>query len=1133
MTNSNFHFLQNEWDFLFQSAVEAEQSAKTAPVTSAFYARLSLEKMVNWLYENEGCLNQPYNSNLAARLGEQSFKEIIPPSIYRDIDFIRREGNLAAHQGKSSSKVSVPCVRFLFRFLSWTVKMYSETPPEIAAFDESLIPEIGNQEKSQAEIKRLEDENTGQIEIANRERKKRLEIEEELRKIKAQFALTESRKQQNSPVIIPAAQYSEAKTRELYINSMLREAGWNPDVTNTTEYPVTGMPKSVNPTGTGFVDYVLWGDNGLPLALVEAKKTSRNIHEGKHQAELYANCLERITGQRPVIYYSNGFETELWDDCFYTPRKVHGFYTRDELQVLVNRRKDRIDPRTQTINNAITNRVYQKLAIKSVLDKYLKNTSEGLKGGSRKALVVMATGSGKTRTAISFVDVLMKAGWISRVLFLADRNALVTQAKRNFNKLLPHLSSVDLTKEKEDKETRLVFSTYPTMMNCIDGIHSGEQRFYSVGHFDLIIIDEAHRSVYQKYGAIFDYFDALMLGLTATPKDSTDYDTYRLFEEEQGIPTFDYELQEAVDEKYLVPFQAKQVDLGFMTRGIRYDELSAEEKIRYEETFRDEQGNLPDAISPAAINNWLFNEDTVDKVLDILMNEGVRVEGGDKTGKTIIFARNHAHAEFIEARFNFIYPQFSNKFLRVIDNYEKYAQDLIDDFEMVEKLPQIAVSVDMLDTGIDVPAIVNLVIFKPVYSKAKFWQMIGRGTRLCEDLFAPGDHKQFFNVFDICRNFEFFQENATGIVPVNYDSVSARIFKNVIGLAEAFRQDPYLDEYHQKARTEYLDWAHKRVSALNRNSFTVKMVLRHVDQFSDRNSWNALTNEDKHNIYTHLAKLIFIPEDDEKAKRFDQLMTSFQLAVVENDAIQQRYCNKVRTIANQLSRLLNIHEVAKVQNVVRSTMTDEFWLERTHSKLETVRESFRQLIKYIPATETVIYQTDFEDELIGINTITDVEGGYRKSDNYKLKVERYIRENIYHITIQKLRKNIKLTSAELQELERLVFIDSHLGTKDDFVKHYGEQPLGKFIRSILGMDEEATQTAFSEFIDLGNLRADQIQFIRNIVTHFKNNGILELSQLAQPPFTDINDHGIFGLFEDEDQDRIIRIVEQVNNNAVG
>jgi type I restriction enzyme, R subunit len=1129
---SNFDFLKQEWQFLYNAAFEAEQHAVTAPVTSAFYARLALEQMVNWLYENEGYLNQPYNTNLAARMGEQTFKEIIPPSIYQNIDYIRREGNIAAHQGKTSHKVSVPCVRFLFRFLSWTTKMYSENPPEISRFDESFMPKIGSQEKTKVELERLEQKNKEQIEVANRERKKRLEIEEELQKVKKKFAVIEERKQQNKPVKIPEKQVSEAKTRELYIDAMLREAGWNPQAPNATEFPVTGMPKSVNPTGRGYVDYVLWGDNGLPLAIVEAKKTSRNIHEGQHQAELYANCLEKMTGQRPVIFYSTGFETEIWDDCFYPPRKVYGFYTKDELQSLINRRADRMDPHLQPIKNEITNRAYQKLAIKSVLGKFVKDTPQGLRGGSRKSLIVMATGTGKTRTAISFVDVLFKAGWISKVLFLADRNALVTQAKRNFNKLLPHLSSIDLTKEKEDKDTRLVFSTYPTIMNSIDGVHNDEERFYSVGHFDLIIVDEAHRSVYQKYGAIFQYFDALMLGLTATPKDSADYDTYRLFDEEPGIPTFDYELEEAVKEKFLVPFKAKQVDLGFVSRGIQYDELTGEEQKRYEETFRDEHGNFPTSINASAINNWLFNEDTVDKVLDILMNLGIHVEGGDKIGKSVIFARNHAHAVFIEERFNYLYPQYSNKFLRVIDNYEKYAQDLIDDFGLIEKLPEIAVSVDMLDTGIDIPPIVNLVIFKPVYSKAKFWQMIGRGTRLCPDLFAPGEDKKFFHVFDICRNFEFFKENETGIEPANYDSLSAKIFKNMITLAEAFRKEPYLDEYHQKVRKDYLDWAHERVSDLNRKSFSVKMVMRYVEHFRNRQNWDNLNSEDIHNIFTHLANLIFIPEDDEKAKRFDHLMLSFQIAIVENDNSQSRCISKVKTIASQLTGLLNINEVKREEATIRAATHDEFWENKSHAKLEKVRKSFRHLMNYIPDNETIIYQTDFEDKVFGVEEI-DASSGYSKTGNYKLKVEKYIRDNSHHITIQKLRKNIKLTSAELDELERLIFEDSRIGSKEDFIKNYGEQPLGKFIRSIIGMDEEATQKAFSELIDTGNLKAQQIEFIRTIINHFKNNGILELPQLAQPPFTDINDQGIFGLFDDDDQDRIIQIVEQVNNNATG
>ncbi len=1131
MCQSNFHFLEQEWGFLFSLAKEAEINAKTAPVTSAFYARLTLEKMVNWLYTNEGILNQPYATKLAARMQEQTFRELIPPTIYRDIDFIRREGNLAAHEGKASSKVSVPSVRFLFRFLSWTSQMYSEFPPNIPEFDEALIPKVGHREKTLKEIQRLEKENAEQIELAGQERKKRLEIEEELQKIKAQQAQTESRKKQNMPVPVPSEQYTEAETRDLIIDAMLREAGWDPEAGNVKEYPVIHMPVSVNKSGRGAVDYVLWGDNGLPLAVVEAKKTAANIHKGQHQAELYANCLEKMTGQRPVIYYTNGFDTELWDDTFYPPRLVHGFYTKEELQTIINRRTDRKNPHKQPINNDITNRVYQKLAIERVLDKFVKDTPTGIKGGSRKALVVMATGTGKTRTAISFVDVLSKAGWIKKVLFLADRNALLTQAKRNFNKLLPNLTSVDLTKEKEVSETRLVFSTYKTIMNCIDGVHNNEQRFYSVGHFDLIIVDEAHRSVYQKYGSIFQYFDALMLGLTATPKDSADYDTYRIFDEEQGAPTFDYELEEAVQEKYLVPYKAKQYDLGFVSRGIQYDELSPEEKIRYEETFRDESGEMPAAINASAINSWLFNEDTVDKVLETLMTDGIKVEGGDKLGKTIIFAKNHSHAIFIQERFNKLFPHYSNKFLRVIDNFEKYAQDLIDDFELIEKMPQIAVSVDMLDTGIDVPSITNLVIFKPVYSKAKFWQMIGRGTRLCPDLMAPGIDKSHFNIFDFCRNFSFFSENETGIEPVNYDSVSARIFKNIISISEAFRNEPYLDDYHQTIRGELLDWAHQRVQSLNEKSFNVKMVRRTFEKFRQRQSWNALTSEDIHNLFTDLAGLIFIPEEDEKAKRFDGLMTSFQLSVTEESVVPVRHVNKVKQIANQLSRLLNINQVAKAKELVLAAVNDEYWEQVDYRKLETVRVAFRDLIQFIPEGDIAVYRTDFEDKILGIEDVEVNFGGYTKSENYKQKVEKYIRENSYHLTIQKLRNNIKLNSPELHELEKLVFIDSQIGTKEDYVKNYGDQPLGRFVRSIVGLEEEAIQKAFSAFIDKGDLRADQIQFIRTIINHFKIHGILELHQFAEPHFNEIHDQGIFGLFTDQDQDHIIRIVEEVNNNA--
>ena len=349
-------------------------------------------------------------------------------------------------------------------------------------------------------------------------------------------------------------------------------------------------------------------------------------------------------------------------------------------------------------------------------------------------------------------------------LFLADRVSLVNQAIAAFKAHLPESSPVNLVAEK-DKAGRVYVSTYPTMMGLIDETDGNEARF-SVGHFDLVIIDEAHRSVYEKYGAIFRYFDSLLVGLTATPSDHIDRNTYTLFDLEPGVPTDAYELETAVADGFLVPHHMRQVDLKFPREGIDYDSLSEEEQEQWESLDWgddvDENG-LPDKVNAAAINSWLFNEDTVDKALQHLMERGHRVEGDDRLAKTILFARNHQHAKFIEERFNHHYPHYKGHFARIIDHYATYPQSLLDDFSQKNKPPHIAISVDMLDTGIDVPEVANLVFFKPVYSKIKFWQMIGRGTRLCSELFGPDNDKQDFRVFDFCFNFDFFRENPQGM----------------------------------------------------------------------------------------------------------------------------------------------------------------------------------------------------------------------------------------------------------------------------------------------------------------------------------------------------------------------------------
>ncbi|MBT8252538.1 MAG: DEAD/DEAH box helicase family protein, partial [Bacteroidia bacterium] len=703
---SNFQFLHKQWPAIFKEAKEAEQLTLTSPKASALIARSALEKAVQWLYDNDVDLEWPYDTKLSSLIHEQCFREIIKPSMFREINLIRLNGNAGAHGKSISHDQSIASIKNLFRFLSFLGLYYSEEDIDIPTFTMGLIPDGNEHKATLKELQSIERQLDQRREKEQLERKKLEEQASEIELLKKQLEAQQIANKQRRvkrekakdpdkaiPILIP-----ESVTRKLYIDVLLKEAGWeNLTDGKDLEYEVTGMPLSTNPSGIGYVDYVLWGTDGKPLAVVEAKKTMAEARKGRHQAELYADCLEQMHAQRPIIFYTNGFETFIWDDTFYTDREIQGFYTQNELQLLVDRRTTRKDPRNFKVNTDIAGRDYQLEAIKRVAENLVVDTAEGkLRGARRESLLVMATGSGKTRVATAIVDMLTKCNWAKRVLFLADRNALVTQAKNAFREHLPELSAIDLTKEKEDSNTRLVFSTYPTIINKIDKVKTDDQRFYGVGHFDLIIIDEAHRSVYQKYRAIFEYFDAMLLGLTATPKKDIDHNTYGLFGIEDDNPTFAYELDRAVNDGFLVPPKSISVPLKFQREGIKYHELSDAEKLEYEEKFGDPTNEeAPDTISSGALNKWLFNTDTVDKVLAHLMENGIKVSGGDKLGKTIIFAKNHKHAVFIEERFNKNYPEYSGKFLRVIDNYETKAQDLLEKFvdPYQEQDPQIAVSV--------------------------------------------------------------------------------------------------------------------------------------------------------------------------------------------------------------------------------------------------------------------------------------------------------------------------------------------------------------------------------------------------------------------------------------------------------
>jgi type I restriction enzyme R subunit len=1124
---SNFAFLHSEWADLHEPATKAEALANPDPRTSCFYARRALELAVQWLYKHEAALKLPYRDELNALLHEPTFKKTVGAAVYTKADMIRRLGNTAVHtQKRISQQDSLTATRELFHVLFWLARTYSRgtRPADSLRFDAQLLPTT--YPAPPQTIKQLQE-----LEARLHERDEKLAVlladrtnlDEQLKRLREEVAAAKAANSQRPD----QHDYSEAETRDYFIDLLLKEAGWPLDQPRDREYRVTGMPSE---GGEGFVDYVLWGDDGLPLAIIEAKRTKRDPRIGQRQAELYADCLEREFGRRPIIFYSNGYDHWIWDDRFYPPRPVQGFYKKAELELLIQRRESRQKLADAPIDGKIVERYYQTRAIRRVGEAFEKDRD-------RKALLVMATGSGKTRTVVALCDMLMRANWAKRILFLADRVALVNQAIKAYKLFLPDASPVNLVTEKQ-AQGRVYVSTYPTMMGLIEDVDSGQRRF-GTGHFDLVIIDEAHRSVFQKYRAIFDYFDSLLVGLTATPKDEVDRNTYGLFELESGVPTDEYGLEQAVKDGFLVPPKAVSVPLKFQREGIKYADLSPEEKEQWEALDWSEEGEeIPNKIEAEAVNKWLFNKDTVDKVLEHLMTRGLAVDGGDKLGKTIVFAKNHDHAHFIAERFNANYPHYLGGFARVIDFQEPYAQSLIDNFSSSKKLPQIAISVDMLDTGIDVPEVVNLVFFKIVRSKTKFWQMLGRGTRLCKDLFGPGKDKEFFYIFDYCQNLEYFSENPEATEGSSGESLGTRLFKARLEVIGELDRRPAISEAAQSAeaglRGEIAELLRTQVAAMNVDNFVVRPKRRLVEKYAKAEAWTSLAAESHLELAREVAGLPSEQEsEDEEAKRFDLLILSLQLAVLRVEPRFKRLRKQVEAICGLLEEQASIPMVREQLPLIMELQTDEWWQDVTTPMLETARKRLRSLVKLIEKRKRQPVYIDFEDQM-GAEAAVALPGfgvadGFER---FRAKARQFLKEHEDLAAVRKLRMNEPLAPTDLAELER-VLVDSGVATAENLAKAKEEsRGLGLFVRSLMGLDREAAKRALAKFMAGKTLAANQIEFLNMVVDHLVEHGWMDVELLYQSPYVDFSPRGVDGVFTSPQVDELVAILNEIGERAL-
>ena len=1105
----NFDYLQAlELTDLHRFCAAAEENQVSNPDISAINARRALEYIVRSLYKMKN-IAVGERTSLFELVDGEPFREFIgDDKVMMAVHYVRKVGNCGAHAAEVSKRESFFCLLNIYNVVA-AILLKLRVVESVKPFDRNLIP---NKPQKSVVVP------TKVASIAPSD--------------KIVEAAHKEAVESKAPVEMLPTDISEAETRRLYIDLMLKEAGWQILDTEGLVQPskacieveLQGMP---NAHDVGYADYVLFGSNGKPLAVVEAKRTSVSPTKGKHQAELYADCLEARYGVRPVIYYTNGFETYIIDGLGYPPRRLYSFHTEDDLERMLQKR-GRKDISDFAVNDNITDRYYQKMAIRAVCEHY--NTKR------RKGLLVMATGTGKTRVAISLVDVLKRNDWVKNVLFLADRTSLVKQAHKNFVKLLPNETTTVLNESGErNMNARITFSTYQTMINFIDT----DEKTFSVGRFDLIIIDEAHRSIFGKYGAIFNYFDAMLIGLTATPRNEVDKSTYDIFEMEQGAPNYAYELEDAVSDGYLVNYIGFKRGSIILKEGIKYSNLSEEEKEQMEQIWEYEEAkdngskvfkvdkvikvskvskDLKDFKDPKDLkapedsietraaedavpygkskyvrdinNNEIFtyihNLDTIDKVLQDLMENGLKVQSGERIGKTIIFAYRHAHAELIVKRFYELYPEYGADFCVLIDNQVTYAQDLIDRFEKRDAAPQIAVSVDMLDTGIDVPDVLNLVFFKPVKSKIKFMQMIGRGTRLSQGVFGAEDKKEFY-IFDWCCNFDYFEKNPNGKEVGSTQSLTERLFRLRTDIAFHLQHQQYQeDEFAKKMHDDMKALMKEQVAKLSDSHISVRSKWQQVAHFKEDASWVYISELDTLTLKNDIAPLLTKDTLDENAKKFDMLVLAVQLSLLDEEVKVGKAAQNIQIVAEKLQKKATLPQVQAKMATIQEVLTPVYWENLTLPWLEKVREDLRDLTKFLAGEPNQWFVIDIED----VVSYDGTSEGIMTRVSYKQKVMDFLAENRNLPVLTKIYGMEQLTSADIKELEHILW--SELGNKEDYDRYTAGMPCGAnvaiFIRSIIGVDRKDAVKRFATFLSGAELNAEQEEFLMSIISYVCENG---------------------------------------------
>jgi len=1114
----NFSFLQDTLPDLAQIASLAEEYTYTDPDSSVAKLRMFTEKLLRHLAP---ILNVDISGlrNLGDLLIESDLRKSLPKPIINKLHLLRKLGNKGVHTGGVSEQEAIEGLQDAQDVSGWIyISYFGGKGKDIPSFNQPQTPKA---------IK--EDLQRYKNELAEKD----AYIEELL--AEQQFLAAEPSVSYdsgtNQKALIKRGEetakqlgFSEAETRDRLIDWELRNAGWDVGAKGVSTEEVkqeVDVKDQPTPSGSGRADYVLFGDDAKPLAVIEAKKPNSSSKSGKKQAELYANALEEEYGQRPIIFYTNGFETHIWNDrANEPPRQIFGFYSKDSLEYLIFQRDTRQTLKNLEVNPDIAGRMYQIRAIKQVAEKFDSKR--------RKALIVMATGTGKTRVAIALAEALMNRNWVKRILFLCDRKELRKQAKNAFQEYTKASITVVNRKTAKDRNKRIYMATYPAMKRVMGS--------FDVGFFDLIIADESHRSIYNTYRDIFLYFDALQVGLTATPVNFIHRNTFNLFDckNENGeiSPTAYFSYKDALDSSppYLLPFEVIEHTTEFQREGIKYSQMTDEQKAELEEELTDPELAEYDSKH---LDSKIFNKDTNREILRNLMEKGIRDAKGGLPGKSIIFARNHNHAELLEDLFNEMYPQYGSKFCEVIDNYNPRAEALIDDFKGRGTNPDlnVAISVDMLDTGIDVPEVVNLVFAKPVKSYVKFWQMIGRGTRLCPNLFGLGKDKEKFLIFDHWGNFRWFEENYTPADPGRSKSLLEQLFLERIRLAETARNVP-----ETKMFEKALDLIASDVNDLKAtDTIAVKENWRDILIAAEDGVIQRFSTPTVQLLQNKIAPLMVWRSAFGKSAfyNFDKLIAQMQIALLQKSSTFEDLKGNLQNWLGRL--LLNMEMVRDHLLLIEELKKEETWKGMTPSELERIRTTLRKIMD-----KTSHESSDYEALVVDVHEVREEiqTSAYKpklpemEMAGYRKRVENVLQELFEsNSTLQKIRAAQPVSEDDVEELVKLVLVhDANIDLA--LLKEFYSQTenLQLLIRKVIGLDREYVEGQFAKFVQSNpELEARQIRFLELLQNHIVKNGGIEKETLYESPFTMIDSAGIAGVFEEDTLvDELFEIIDAIN-----